>query len=212
MGRQNHQYIRTCDWFTNQNSPPGIGHGPMNRIYFARELVNASFTDVVSPNADTLYGIAWLNLKNDPIVFKVPPISNRYYTFEFLDAYTNDYTYVGTRATGSSGDTYLITGPDWNGLVPSGMTQIKSPTNLVWIINRIFVHGAADAPNVHAIQDKIGLLPLTVFEGKTAHPIAQQSQPASSKQTPIPPQPALIPTIGIKVYDEVYSTACRLND
>jgi hypothetical protein len=36
----------------------------------------------------------------------VPPISpDRYYTFEFLDTYTNDFAYIGTRATGSTGGT-----------------------------------------------------------------------------------------------------------
>ena len=50
--------------------------------------------------------------KIQPVVLIVPPISDRYYTFEFLDAYTNVYAYIGTRATGSTGGTYLITGPD----------------------------------------------------------------------------------------------------
>ena len=70
----------------------------------------------------------------------MPPISaDRYYTFQFLDAYTNVFAYVGTRATGSNGGTYLIAGPDWNGQVPQGMTKIWSPTNLAWLINRILV-------------------------------------------------------------------------
>ena len=68
---------------------------------------------------------------------------HRYYTFQFLDAYTNVFTYVGSRATGSNGGTYLITGPNWDGQVPSGMTEIKSPTNLVWILHRILVNGAS---------------------------------------------------------------------
>lgn len=116
-----------------------------------------------------------------------------------MDAYTNDYAYVGTRATGSTGGTYLIT-PDWHGRVTSGMTQIKSPTDLAWILNRILVKGPADVPNVHAIQDKISVLSHSVFEGKTT---ITQSQPTTSKQMPIAPQPALIPTTGIEIYDEI---------
>lgn len=53
---------RNSNWATNPTTPPAIGHGPWNMIHFARDLVNASFSDVVSPNADTLYGLAWLNL------------------------------------------------------------------------------------------------------------------------------------------------------
>jgi hypothetical protein len=150
-----------------------------------------------------------LDLKKEPLVLTVPPIPDRYYTFEFLDAYTNVFSYVGSRATGSSGGTYLITSPDWNGQVPSGMTEIKAPTNLVWINNRILVYGPSDVPNVHEIQDQIGLVPLSVLQGKVASPVSSQPPSSStSKEIPVKPQPALIPASGIKVYDEIGQGIC----
>ena len=208
---------RTFNWDTSPNTPPATGHGPANAIHFARELVNASFTDVVSPNANTLYGIANMDLTNEPLVLKVPPISDRYYSFQFLDAYTNDYAYAGTRATGSSGGTYLIAGPDWNGQVPEGMTKIWIPTNLAWVVNRILVKGPADVPNVNAIQDQISVTPLSEFQGGNATatavaPSPQQQQPAAepfgstvnaSTGLPISPAPANIPATGIKLYDQI---------
>jgi hypothetical protein len=134
---------RQFNFVTSPNVPPGIGRGPANTLSSnscARDLVNASFTDVVRPNADTLYCVLQFDLKNEPVVIVIPPISSdRYASFEFLDAYTNVFAYVGTRATGSNGGTYLLAGPDWNGQVPQGMTKIWSPTNLVWLINRILV-------------------------------------------------------------------------
>ena len=138
----------------------------------------------------------------------VPPISDRYYTFQFLDAYTNDFAYLGTRTSGSTGGTYLVAGPEWNGQVPQGMTMIWSPTNLAWIVNRILVKGPADVPNVHTIQDKISVKPLSVFQGKATPSQSSSSsvvtqQMLSSKQVPIGPQPALIATTGIKIYDEI---------
>jgi hypothetical protein len=198
---------KSASYFTNPNSPPGVGQGPANKMSFARELVNSSFTTVVRPNADTLYGISWLDLKKEPLVLTVPPIMHRYYSFEFLDAYTNVFTYVGSRATGSNGGTYLIAGPNWDGQVPSGMTEIKSPTNLVWILNRILINGPSDTPNVHAIQDKIGLVPLSALQGKSnvQSPTSTSTSTSSniSKEIPIKFQPALIPASGIKVYDEI---------
>ena len=130
---------RSFNWFTNPQAPVGPSHGPANTINCNRELLTSNDTDVVLPNADTLYCVAWLDLSNGPLVLKVPAIKDRYYTFEFLDAYTNVYSYVGTRATGSSGGTYLIAGPDWKGEVPDGMTKIWSPTNLAWILQRTLV-------------------------------------------------------------------------
>ncbi len=195
---------RSFDYFTSPHTQAKgvLGSGPANDIHFARDLVNATFKDVVSPNADTLYGIAWLDLRKEPVVLKVPPISDRYYTFEFLDAYTNDYAYVGTRATGSTGGTYLIAGPDWNGQVPDGMTKIWTPNNLAWILQRTLVKGPQDVANVQAIQDKTSLTPLSAYQGNTTT-AAAASVNASTSGVPIAPQPALIPSTGIKIYDEI---------
>ena len=168
----------------------------------ARQLVNASFTDIVTPNDDTLYCQSWMDLTKEPLVLKVPSVQDKYISFQFLDAYTNDYTYLGTRASGGSEGTYLIAGPNWDGQVPQDMTKIWSPTNIAWIINRILVTGDSDLPNVRDIQDKISLIPLSVFEGNTTNTQAAEETTLSS-QVPIKPQPANIPTTGIKLYDEL---------
>jgi len=195
---------RSFNYFTNPNTPPVIGQGPANQLNCARELTNASFTDVVSPNSDTVYCQSWMNLINEPVVLNVPPISDRYYTFEFLDAYTNVYNYVGTRASGSSGGTYLIAGPNWTGEVPKEMTKIWSPTNTAWIITRILVKGDADLPQVREIQDKTSITPLSVYSGnKSSSSSSSLQQTNVSNAVPIKPQPATIPTIGIELFDEL---------
>jgi hypothetical protein len=193
---------RQFNFVTNPNIPPGIGRGPANAISCATELADANFTDVVTPNSDTLYCQVQFDLTKEPIVIVVPPIEDRYYSFEFLDAYTNVFTYVGTRATGSSGGTYLVAGPDWKGQVPEGMTKIWSPTNLAWLITRTLVKGPTDVPNVVAIQDQFDVKPLSVSQGKPANQttIAQAN---ASQAIPIGPQPTLIAPTGIKVYDEI---------
>jgi hypothetical protein len=140
---------RSFDYFTNPNTPQVVGQGPANEINCATQLINASFKDVVSPNDDTLYCQSWMDLTEEPLVLKVPLVQDRYITFQFLDAYTNDYTYLGTRASGSSEGTYIIAGPNWNGQVPEDMTKIWTPTNIAWLLNRILVKGDSDLPNVH---------------------------------------------------------------
>jgi hypothetical protein len=192
---------RQFNFVTNPNVH-GLGRGPANILVCARTLVDASFTDVVSPNSDTLYSVTQFDLKKEPVVLVVPPIAaDRYYTFEFLDAYTNDFAYIGTRATGSNGGTYLIGGPNWNGQVPQGMTKVWSPTNLAWFINRILVKGPSDVANVNAIQDKIVVKPLSSFQGNTIPP--RTTDAALSNEVPIGPQPSLIAPTGVKIYDEI---------
>lgn len=194
---------RSFDYFTNPNTPPVVGQGPANEMNCARQLVNASFKDVVTPNDDTLYCQSWMDVTKEPLVLRIPSVQDRYVTFEFLDAYTNDYTYLGTRASGASEGTYLIAGPNWDGQVPDDMTKIWSPTNLAWVLNRILVKGDADLPNVHAIQDKISLVPLSVFEGNKTTTTTQLDEKVVFSKVPIKPQPANIPTTGIKLYDEL---------
>jgi len=195
---------RQFNFVTSPNVPPGAGRGPANSVSCFDALTNSSFTDVVNVNTDTLYCFAQLDLRNEPVVLVVPPITDRYYSFLFLDAYTNNYAYVGQRASGVTGGTYLLAGPDWNGQVPEGMTKIWTPTNLAWLINRILVKGPADVPNVNAIQDKIIVKPLSAFQGnttKSSEPVATQAN--ASKEVPIGPQPSLIAPTGIKIFDEI---------
>ena len=119
-----------------------------------------------------------------------------------MDAYTNVFSYIGTRATGSAGGTYLLAGPDWNEQVPEGMTKIWSPTNLAWLITRTSVKGPTDVSNVIAIQDQFSVKPLSVFQGK---PVTQPAtnQANASQEILIGPQPTLIAPTGIKIYDEI---------
>lgn len=196
---------RQFNFVTSPDVPPGVGRGPANTLSCARDLINASFTDVVSPNSDTLYCQTQFDLTKEPVVVVVPPITDRYYTFEFLDAYTNVFAYIGTRATGGAGGTYLVAGPEWNGQVPDGMTKIWSPTNLAWFINRILVKGPADLPNVHSYQDKISVKPLSIFQAKGSEGSSKSVKVDvnASKEVPIGPQPALIAPTGIKIYDEI---------
>ena len=201
---------RQFHFLTSPNTPPGIGIAPANTLSCARQLLNASFTTVTSPNQDTLYCQVQFDLSKEPVVVVVPPIKDRYSSFEFLDAFTNDYAYVGERATGTTGGTYLIAGPEWNGTIPTGMTKIWTPTNLAWLLNRILVKGPSDLSNVNAIQDKIIVKPLSAFQKNPTNatftsPLSklQASQANASKKAPIGPQPGLVASTGIKIYDEI---------
>ena len=195
--------VRLVDYSSSPNVPPAPGRGPINTFSSFPNFPTPNFTDIVTINVDTLYSFGLLNLAKEPVVLQVPPISGRYYTLQFIDAYTNNFLYIGSRLNDTTGGTYLISGPNWKGDVPSGMKEIKSPTNTVDIGGRIFVNGTADVPNVNAIQAKLILTPLSVFGRNTTSPQTVTPETNVSKQVPIGPQPALIPTTGIKIYDEI---------
>lgn len=129
------------------------------------ELATPESKAVVSPNVDTIYSIAWLDLSKGPVVLKVPDTHDRYYVMQFLDAYTNSFANIGRRTTGTKAGKYAVVGPDWKGILPYGIKEVKSPTNTVWILGRIMVKGEKDLEEAAALQRGFVLQSL---DGKSA--------------------------------------------
>jgi hypothetical protein len=156
---------------TNVAKPEGT-RAPMGQVIKLRQYPDASFRDVTAPNADTLYTTAWLDVGKEPWVFSIPDMKDRYALFPMLDGWTNVFQVPGKRTTGTGPQTYAITGPGWSGTLPAGVKQYKSPTNIVWLLGRIYCTGTPeDYAAVHAIQDQCKLVPLSAW-GKDYTPPA----------------------------------------
>jgi len=145
---------------TNVRRPTGMA-APVNQFANPREYPSAQFKQVVRANVDTLYSSAFLDLTTEPIVLSVPDTQGRYYLLPMFDAWTNVFASPGARTTGTEAGRFVITGPAWTGPVPAGMRELKSPTNIVWILGRTQTNGPADYPAVHAIQNGYQLMPLS---------------------------------------------------
>jgi hypothetical protein len=131
--------------------------GPENQLRMVRQFPNAQFKEVVRPNVDTLYTTAFISMKEGPWAFEMPANNKRYELMPFMDAWTNVFASPGTRTSGNQGVTYLLAGPEWNGQVPKGMTLLKSPTDMVWLIGRTQTNGTADFATVHELQNRLRL-------------------------------------------------------
>src|SRR5262245_26136794 len=133
---------------TNVAKPEGFA-APVNQFVNVRAFPDASFKDVVRANVDTLYSSAFLDLGTEPIVLSVPDTHGRYYMMPMVDAWTNIFASPGKRTTGTKAGHFAITGPGWSGTLPKGVTELKSSTNMVWIIGRTQTNGPKDYPAVH---------------------------------------------------------------
>src|SRR5208282_6615496 len=136
---------------------------PINQFANMPQFPDASFKDVVRANVDTLYSSAWLDLSKEPIVLSVPNTNGRYYLMPMINAWTNIFASPGKRTTGTKAGHFAITGPGWSRTLPAGMQQLRSPTNMVWIIGRTQTNGPKDYAAVRAIQKKYKLTPLSAF-------------------------------------------------
>ncbi len=157
---------------TNVSAPEGT-RAPMGQFARAREYPTAAFRDVTAPNADTLYTIAWVDVGQEPWVLSLPDAQDRYYLFPMLDGWTNVFQVPGKRTTGTGPQKYAITGPGWKGTLPEGVVQYKSPTNIVWLLGRIYCTGTPeDYAAVHKLQDEISVVPLSSYGKPYTPPVA----------------------------------------
>jgi hypothetical protein len=121
--------------------------------------------DIVTPNNDTPYSWAWLDLRAEPMVVSVPAVpKDRYYVMQWIDLFTQNFAYIGVRSTGFDAGSYMIAGPKWNGEKPKGIKEVfKAETEIVGTLTRTALQGPEDIPNVKAIQAQYKLQPLSAF-------------------------------------------------
>jgi hypothetical protein len=169
---------------TNVTKPEGT-RAPMGTLIKFREYPDASFRDVTAPNADTLYTSAFFDVGGEPWVLSSPDMKGRYFLLPFLSGWTDVFQAPGSRTTGTQAQTFLITGPGWSGAVPSGMSQLKSPTAIVWLLGRIYCTGTPDDyAAVHALQDQFKLQPLSTW-GKDYTPPPGKVDPSIDMKTAV---------------------------
>ena len=169
---------------SNVAKPEGT-RAPMGTLIKLREYPNASFRDVTAPNADTLYTTAFFDVGDEPWVLSAPDMKGRYFLLPFLDGWTEVFQVPGSRTTGTQAQTFLITGPGWAGSVPAGMSQLRSPTSIVWLLGRIYCTGTPqDYAEVHALQDQFKLQPLSSW-GKDYTPPPGKVDPSIDMKTAV---------------------------
>jgi hypothetical protein len=157
---------------------------PINQFAHARNYPRAEDRDVVRYNFDTLYSPAWLDLGPEPIVLSVPDTAGRYYLLPMLDMWTDVFSVVGSRTTGTKAGNFVLVGPGWSGSLPDGMTKISAPTRTIWILGRTQTNGPADYENVHKVQDGYKLTPLSEWGTSYASPSSAPTNPAIDNKTP----------------------------
>src|SRR5271167_3381618 len=164
---------------------PDAEHAPMGQMIKMRSYPAVDNHCCAAPNADTLYTEAWLDVSNEPWVIGIPDMGNRYYIIPMLDGYSEVLSVASPPTTGYKAQTYAITGPGWTGTLPSGVTQVKSATGMVWVLGRVYCTGTPDDYKaVHALQDKFTVVPLSSY-GKPYTPPAGVVDPGVDMKTAI---------------------------
>jgi len=148
--------------------------GAWNQIHNTARVYTPDDKAIQTPNSDTPYSQLGVDLRAEPLVITVPPVEKgRYFSAQFIDMFTYNFAYVGTRATGNDGGNFLLAGPGWQGETPPGIKQvIRSETELAFVLFRTQLFGPDDIDNVKKIQSGYTVQPLSAFLGTTPPPAA----------------------------------------
>ncbi len=126
----------------------------LNTVAHVRALATPKHRAVTTPNNDTLYSSAQLDLSPGPVTLSLPATGDRYFSLALMDAYSNNFAILGTRTTGPNGGTFTLVGPN---AAAEGAHVIRSPTNHVWALARIVVYSASDLEAAQQVQSGLSI-------------------------------------------------------
>ena len=177
------------EWVTNKQDPDLVPYAAVNQFWHAKRVMDAGFRAGGCPSTDSLYSLAWLDLSEEPIILSHPDMGGRYFTFQ-LAAFTSDnFGYVGQRATGPGAGAFAIVGPGWGGELPPGVQRVRpSPTPWVLVLGRTAVNGVEDLSNAAALQGQYRLTPLRAWGTRGA--------PAPERRDVYAPVPVTVDPLG----------------
>src|SRR5205814_399246 len=155
-------------YFVDRESPEF--NAPWNQIVNTPRVYTPADTAIQTPNSDTPYSFVGMDLRAEPMVLTMPVIEKkRYYSVQLIDAYTFNFAYIGSRATGNDGGSFLIAGPNWKGTLPKGVKKvIRSETEFVFAVYRMQLFDPADIDNVKKVQAGYKAQTLSAFLGTPA--------------------------------------------
>ena len=151
---------------------------PENEFVHFKTYPPLDFKDVVRPNFDTLYSIAWANIEKEPVILHLPNSNGRYYLMPSIDMWTDVFSVPGWRTSGTDVQEYAFVNPGWKGILPEGVVKVEAPNPVFWFIARIQTNGPDDYDQVHKFQDGIYLVPLSKYsQGSNWEPSLNEVDP-----------------------------------
>ncbi len=128
---------------TNTIVPMGF-RAPLGQFIVAKRFPPIDYHGIPAPNADTVYAAAWIDVGENPVQLSYSDMGKRYFMLPLYSQWQEIIATPGVRTTGSKANTFLITGPTWQGEVPPKLKQIKSPTRYVLVIARAYADGSEE--------------------------------------------------------------------
>jgi hypothetical protein len=138
-------------------------YAPVNRIFSYGALVTPSTQgNLRMPNHDTLYFSGWYDVSREPVILHVPDTAGRYYTIAVTN-FWSEVEHLGRRTTGTVERVFALVPPRFAGALPEGVIPVTTETPRGWLLGRMLVSGADDAPAGLALVEQIWTVPLSEY-------------------------------------------------
>jgi hypothetical protein len=129
--------------------------------------ITADFEEIVTPNATTLYAMAFLDLQAEPVVVEMPEVTDRYFSLQIMDQYGQYFLYAGNQFNGTDVRSYLLLPDGYDGEVPGEFVTtdvVQPPTRTAFAIVRYALHDPTDdseIAHINDLQDRSTITPLS---------------------------------------------------
>lgn len=139
--------------------------GPDNQTVVIFETLMDSRSLFLTANTESIYAMAWLDLKNGPIVVESPP-NVLGFVDDFWFHYVADVGLVGPDQ--GKGGKFLFLPPDYKGPEPQGYVVRRSNTFGNWFIFRGFLVNGDAKPAVDGVRQHLRIYSLEQAANKPA--------------------------------------------
>jgi hypothetical protein len=153
----------------------------------ARELITHEFRTIETPNTETLYSTALLDLADGPVIAIHPDFAGRYYRTSIWEGHGDTHT-IGERTYGSQPPPLAIVPIGWAGDLPAGVEPIRVRSRYVNLGPHVAFYGHNDLANVHELQKGLKLYDLAGWASGTELAAGPPMRPARRPGTATPPE------------------------
>jgi hypothetical protein len=154
----------------------------------ARAMLTDKVRLIETPNTETLYSIAVVDLADGPVVVVHPDLGERYFRTSIWELHGDTHT-ISQKQDGGHPSPYALLPLGWEGDLPADLKSIRVRSRYVIIAPHIAVYGEDDVKNVTALQDGLQLLALRDW-GESNRPLESgpPMRPAQRPGTSTPPE------------------------
>ena len=166
--------------YTQNDAKDNIVYAGLNQFSWVRKQITPDYP-VVTPNATTLYGAGFLDLRAGPVVIEVPEITDRYFSVQIMDQYGIFRMIVGSPFNGTKARKYILVPPGFTGNVPADFPTtdiVQWPALTAYGVVRMANETGTDAEIkiINGYQDQVTITPLAdwLANGKKGIPQADR--------------------------------------